>query len=478
MPNYLITVSGEIPLRSKRTRPRFYRKLIKNIEDLASRIGARVLESEIIDAKIFISTDKDILDKLQMVFGIHRVARVFVFKFDDLKSLAETVSEMTKNKVIGKKFAVRVKRSGKHDFTSLDVAREIGSLLRPHSSGVDLEDPDVVIELEVRGNMAYLYEESVKGPGGLPIGIEGKALVLFSGGFDSPVASWFMAKRGVEVDFLHYFMGLSKSSYYAYLVARKLAENWLIGYRPRFIIVDFTPVIKEIIDRVEWSYRQVVLRALMYIIGERIAEKLGYSALVTGESVGQASSQTLQNISTIERIVKPEIPILRPLLGFDKEEIIEYSRKIGLYDLSSKVIEACAIAPRKVITSPDMNKAKSMIARIDNDVIEKALSTMKVLDLLQSPPENVLLTSDLEIDFIPENALIIDVRDIEKSVSDPVKGAIHISKVNLDELPKDKTIMFICDTGSISSLFARELRERGFKAYSLKGGLSACKRHD
>ncbi|MEM4932696.1 MAG: rhodanese-like domain-containing protein, partial [Desulfurococcaceae archaeon] len=233
-----------------------------------------------------------------------------------------------------------------------------------------------------------------------------------------------------------------------------------------------------IIDRVEWSYRQVVLRALMYIIGERIAEKLGYSALVTGESVGQASSQTLQNISTIERVIKPEIPILRPLLGFDKEEIIEYSRKIGLYDLSSKVIEACAIAPRKVITSPDMNKAKSMIARIDNDVIEKALSTMKVLDLLQSPPENVLLTSDLEIDFIPENALIIDVRDIEKSVSDPVKGAIHISKVNLDELPKDKTIMFICDTGSISSLFARELRERGFKAYSLKGGLSACKRHD
>jgi len=164
---------------------------------------------------------------------------------------------------------VRVKRSGQHKFTSLDVARKVGELLKPYSAGVDLENPEVTVELEVRGSVAYLYTRTIRGPGGLPVGVEGKALVLFSGGFDSPVAAWFTAKRGVKVDFLHYYMGSTLSTYYAFQVAKELAFKWLYGYQPVFILVDFTDIISEISRKVEWSYRQVVLRAVMYSVAEK-----------------------------------------------------------------------------------------------------------------------------------------------------------------------------------------------------------------
>ncbi|MEM0282641.1 MAG: THUMP domain-containing protein, partial [Desulfurococcaceae archaeon] len=246
MPRYLVTVAGEIPLRSNRTRPRFYRVLIENIKDAVERAGGRVVEIRIIDAKILLETNVDVEHTVARVFGVHKVGKVLEYEFRDLKELANWVSEHSRSIVQGKTFAVRVKRSGSHSFTSLDVAREIGSILKPYSAGVNLENPDVTINLEVRGSKAYLYLDSTKGPGGIPIGVEGSALVLFSGGYDSPVAAWLAAKRGIKIDFLHFLMGSTQSSYYAFNVAKFLASNWLYGYRPRFILVDLRDLILEI----------------------------------------------------------------------------------------------------------------------------------------------------------------------------------------------------------------------------------------
>jgi len=467
MPQYLITVSGELPLRSPRTRPRFYRRLVENIRDMVERHGARVLGSRIIEAKIWLVTDRDVLSGLSRVFGVHRAGLVVTYNFKNLDDLAMWVYENTKNTVKNKKFAVRVKRSGKHAFTSLDAARRIGELLKPHSSGVDLEKPEVTVEVEIRDSTAYLYTSVVSGPGGLPIGVEGRALTLFSGGFDSPVAAWFTAKRGVEVDFLHYYMGSTSSTYYAFLVAKKLSSDWLYGYRPQFILVDFTDVISEVVKKVSWSYRQVVLRALMYIIAGKIAEKLNYHVLVTGESIGQASSQTLINLSVIERATGIKTPILRPLLGFDKEEIIEYSRKIGLYPYSSRVVEACAIAPTRVTTAADQGEVGEYISSIDENTLEKTVNSMKIFDVFSSNPEDIVVTSSIELDFIPENAVVVDVR---RDRSNPLPNSISLSEVNFEEL-RDKVIVFVCETGSLSLLLAKELRDQGYKAFSLKGGV-------
>lgn len=470
MPNYLITVSGELPLRSGRTRPRFYRALVENIRDAVKRAGAEVLDSCVVEAKIFLETDKEVMDKIARVFGVHRVGHVLVYEFKNLKDLVTWIFENAKSVVTGKKFAVKVKRSGKHEFTSLDVAREVGALLKPFSAGVDLENPEVVVEVEVRGLTAYLYKEVLKGPRGLPTGVEGNALTLFSGGFDSPVAAWLAAKRGIRVDFLHYLMGPAQPSYYAFLVAKTLAYNWLYGYRPKFIVVNFGDLIVEVTRKVEWSYRQVVLRALMYIVASKIANDMGYDALVTGESVGQASSQTLKNLSAIEKATGLNIPILRPLIGFDKEEIIELSKRIGLYGLSSKVTEACTIAPTRVATSSTPRDVLKQLENIDKSLIDRAISSMKVVDVLVTKPEEVVLPDNIEIDFIPEDALVLDIRSEEERSKMPISRAIPISEVDLSKIPKNKVVLIVCDSGSASYVLAKVFREQGIKAYSLKGG--------
>ncbi|MEM4487847.1 MAG: THUMP domain-containing protein [Desulfurococcaceae archaeon] len=467
---YLITVSGEIPLRTSRTRPKFYRVLLENIGDAVRRGGANVLENKIINAKILIVTDKEALLNISRVFGVHRVARVIDYQFKDLRDLSMWIFENTKDIVKDKKFAIRVKRSGVHSFRSVDVAREAGALLKPLSSGVDLDNPEIELEVEVHGDTAFLYKESLSGPGGLPLGVEGKALVLFSGGFDSPVAAWLMAKRGIQVDFLHYMMGSSQASYYSFMVARKLAQEWLHGYGSKFIVVDFTNVIMEISKKVEWAYRQVILRALMYIISFKLANKMNYDGIVTGESIGQASSQTLKNISSIEAAIKPSLPIFRPLISLDKEEIIKVSRVLGLFDLSSKVTESCAIAPQRVVTSTTPNEIVEQLSKIDHSVIESAASSAKIFYVSKARPEDIILTNDIEIDFIPEDAIVIDARSRPEIGKLPA-NAIPISKVSPPELPRDKIVIVVCETGSISYLLAKMFRENGVMAYSLKGGL-------
>jgi thiamine biosynthesis protein ThiI len=476
LPLYLITVSGELPLRSSRTRPRFYRRLLENIEDAVARAGGRIIRSELLEAKVLIETDLDVEDVLARVFGVYRVGKVVEYRFKGLQDLATWVAERAVESVKGRKFAVRVKRSGVHEFTSLDVAREVGALLKPHSAGVDLENPEVTIELEVRGDKALLYLDSKRGPGGLPVGVEGRGLVLFSGGFDSPVAAWFTAKRGVMVDFLHFILGSVEPSYMAFKVAKSLAERWLYGYRPRYIVVDFRDVVFEVTQKVDWSYRQVVLRGLMYVAALKIAEEEGYDAIVTGESIGQASSQTLKNISSIEAVVKPTRPILRPLLGLDKEEIVEYNRRLGLYELSSKVAEACAIAPTRVVTAARPEEVERELSKVDFSVVEKAVKSRTTLDLLSSRPEDAIPESDLEIDFLPDDALVIDAREGSKRAEEPLAGAIPIDKVDFERLPRDRPIVVVCDVGNLSSVIAKALRDSGYRAYSLKGGVKTyCK---
>lgn len=475
MPEYLITVTGELPLRSKRTRPRFYKTLLENLRDAIQREGAQVLEHKIVEAKVFIATDKDVLSRIAKVFGVYKVGRVLRCEFRDLRELAYWIYENAKDIVVGKKFAIRVKRSGTHPFTSLDVAREAGALLKPVSMGVNLESPDAIVEVEVRGWTAYLYRETLKGPGGLPVGVEGRALTLFSGGFDSPIAAWMVAKRGIQVDFLHYILGSLQPSYHAFLVAKTLASEWLYGYKPKFIAVDFRDIVTEITKKVEWSLRQVVLRALMYTVASKIASLGGYDAIVTGESIGQASSQTLRNLSAIERAVKPSAPILRPLLSLDKEEIINISRRLGLYELSSRVAEACTIAPFRVATSSTPEEVLQQLANIDYSLVDNALSRAKTISVLDATPMEVFPHDEIEIDFIPEGAIVVDIRSDSEKARKPIPGAISIGDIDFSKMPNNTVVVIVCDTGSASYVLARTLRDQGIRAYSLKGGARGYK---
>ncbi len=476
---YLISVAGEIPLKSHRTRPRFFRALEKALKDTLGRRGITKFSIWRDGARVFLKAPRNARDAVAKVFGVGRVCEAIELSFSGLDDLARKVAESVREDVKGRRFAVRVKRTGTHDFTSLDVARKVGELLLPHSAGVNLENPDVEVRVEVRGKAAYVIRDCVEGPGGLPPGTEGRVLALFSGGFDSPVATWFVARRGAEIHFLHFVLGSSRSAEDAFKVASKLAREWLHGYSPRFIVIDFRRVTEAIANNVRRDYRQVVLRALMYEAASLLAQRMGFDALVTGEAIGQASSQTLRNLAAIEATLTIRgfrTLILRPLLGMDKEEIMAWARRIGTYELSEKVAEYCAIAPSLVTTRAKVSELLNELSRVDESLIKASVREAKVLNLLKDTPLDAVLESGVEIDYIPEGAVVIDMRSRREYEEWHYPEAIHISEAGDLRRFRGKTVVLYCAHGNASYLLAEMLRKEGVKAFSLKGGIKAVKK--
>lgn len=471
---YLITVSGELPLKSRRSRPRFYKALIKNISEVLQEYGSTNYSFKIIDAKIFLESDIDVLEDLSKVFGVMKVGEVDSISFNDLRDLISKVGEQAVSLVTNKKFAIRIKRFGTHEFTSLDVARELGAFLKPYSAGVDLENPEVEIYVEIRGPIAYFYKKLVTGVGGLPIGTEGRALSLFSGGIDSPVAAWLTAKRGVKIDFLHFFMGSPSATRLAFTVAKTLTYNWFYGHDPRFYLIDLTHALDYIKTNIKWEFRQVVLRTLMYYLASKIVAG-NYDAVITGESIGQTSSQTLVNLSAAQIVSGLQLPVLRPLVGLDKEEIVSLARKIGTYETSAMVGEPCSIAPSRVRTKVTVEELRSEFMKLPEDLVTKTLNTLRVLEVKASSLDDVIPDKAVVIEHIPEDAVVIDLRDLESYLEWHYPGALHYENINLKEL-RDKTLVLYCDRGNRSYIEALKLREKGFKAYSFINGAEGLRR--
>jgi Thiamine biosynthesis ATP pyrophosphatase len=248
----LIVRYGEITIKGLSTRSRMEKLLARNIVvglrsmGIETRIkrGQGRLFVEIPDDKI-----RESIDLISRVFGVKSVSPAKVYGFGNLNDLASIAVKEWSELVRGRTFAVRVRRVGNHPFTSIDVARVVGAALKPFSAGVDLERPGVELFMEIRGNNAYLFTEIVKGPGGLPLGSEGRLLALISGGFDSPVAAWFMMKRGVYVDALFCSLAYPVDVINFLRVSNALFNKWSIGYDPRLFILDCSQLINEFRER-------------------------------------------------------------------------------------------------------------------------------------------------------------------------------------------------------------------------------------
>ena len=467
--HYLVRISGEIVLKSERTRASFERKLIRNIADMAKRRNIRNIKIVRGQARLFVKAPEEVESVLKRVFGIYSFSPVKPLEFENLEDLAIKVEQEFKGLVSGRTFAVRVKRAGRHQFTSMDAARIIGARLYKYSSGVNLKKPEVEVFVEIRDQTAYLYDRIIPGPGGLPIGVNGKALSLFSGGFDSPVASWFAWKRGVALDFVYFNLGGADAVYRAVRVLKVLVENWCSGYSPKVHIIDFRPIVAQIMEKVKPFLKQVVLRRFMYRAAQCIAREIKAHALVTGESLGQVSSQTLWNLSVEEEVL--DIPVLRPLLGFDKQEIMDLARKIGTYDESSKVREYCAIVTGRAATRACLKEVKEEEEKIPADLLREAVNEREIYDIYKIDPIDFLPQEDIVINFIPEEAILIDVRSRDEYDAWHPEKAIHIDDISLNSLPRGKVVILYCESGEISSELAKDLREKGYIAYSFEGGV-------
>ncbi|MFN4218682.1 MAG: tRNA uracil 4-sulfurtransferase ThiI [Candidatus Bipolaricaulia bacterium] len=471
----LIRFSGEITVKRRRTRQRFLARLCENVRDaLQTTHTAFTLHDE--GSRLVVETDSpEAPTLLSRVFGVQSVSCVERRPCTTLSEIVATGTELFKSVVSGRRFAVRARRlaQGQHlPFSSLEIERELGAALRPFAQRVDLENPEVTVFVEVSAQHVDLFTEKLMGPGGLPVGCSGRAAALLSGGFDSAVASWLMLKRGIAVDYVFCKLGGSLHEYGALHVAQVLADRWSYGSSPRFYSLDFGPIAAHIQERVHPRYWQVILKRFMYRAAERVARRAQLIGIITGEAIGQVSSQTLQNLAVISQVTTA--PLWRPLLGFNKDEIVALARRIGTYEYSATISEYCALISRGPATAAPLKAVLAEEEKLDLSLLDRALETMRIYEVRSL---GTLENPQIEIDEIPSDAVVIDLRSPQSYRAWHYPGALFKDFVSaLQEYPswdKSRVYVLYCEVGLKSAHLADLMRQEGFTVFHFKGGFSA-----
>ena len=327
------------------------------------------------------SADMDgMFEAASKVFGIVAIARAAVCE-KSMEDISRTAKDYIPGFLTGKKtFKVEAKRSDKaFALNSMEISREIGGDILevcPHIR-VDVHNPDVIVKVEVREFGAYISAGQFKGAGGMPVGSNGKGLLLLSGGIDSPVAGYMMAKRGVRLDAIH-FESFPYTSERAREKVLELAQIVSEYAGDIFVhVVSLTHIQEELVKACEEDYFTLLLRRYMMTIAERVAKEKGCSALITGESLGQVASQTMQALSVTDAAVN--MPVFRPCIGMDKEEIVTVSRKIGAFETSIQPYEDCCtvFTPKHPRTKPELEKVLIQENKLDfAALVEEAIGTL------------------------------------------------------------------------------------------------------
>lgn len=465
----MLRLAGEVATKGRRTRRRFQRKLVSNIRDAFRQVDCNCVVREEW-SRLFVETDCALPDEqLSRVFGLSSWSRIDAVVPADLDTIVVRGVDLYGDRVKGRTYAVRARRTGRHGFGSMDVMQELGAALNPDAT-VDLSNPQVEVCVEIRDEEAYLFAGRSIGAGGLPLGVESRAVSLLSGGFDSAVASWRLLRRGVALDYV--FCNLGGNAYRRMVleVAKHLADTWSFGTRPRLYTIDFIPVVEELKAVVGSTYLQVALKRQMYRAAEAIARRTRADAIVTGEAVGQVSSQTLANLRAIDASVS--LPVLRPLIGSDKEEIIERARHIGTYDLSARVREYCSISDGRTATAARPETLLRQEEGLDSSVLEEVISGASEVDLRGLRLDTVV-AAGLFTDDLPDDALIIDLR-VSDEPSVPIAGVVRRSPDEFDAgfaaFDRTRPVILVCPQGMISAEIAERMQRAGFEAYSLRGG--------
>lgn len=368
MKEIVLVKYGEMALKglNKKT---FEDMLTKNIKRRIKSLGRFICTSA--QSTLYITPEEDnadlseVVDRVGKIFGIAALCRACVCEkdFDDITE--KSVDYLSGILSTASSFKVTAKRADKSfPMKSPDICRELGGVLleRFPNLHVDVNNPEITVTVEIRDTNAYVHAENIKGAGGLPVGSSGKAMLLLSGGIDSPVAGWMMAKRGVHIAAIHY-VSPPYTSERAQLKVEQLCEK-LTDYCGGigFYCVPFTEIQEAIKDNCPEEFFTIIMRRLMMEIAQRIAAKDGCLALITGESVGQVASQTMSAIACTDAVCR--IPVFRPLIGMDKTEIIEISRKIDTFETSTLPYEDCCtvFTPRRPKVRPvlaDVEKAQN-----------------------------------------------------------------------------------------------------------------------
>ena len=380
MREVLLVRFGEIYLKGL-NRPYFLRMLVDRVKAAVKEMGGRVWLN---DSRVFVhgADMNECIRRVAKVFGVHSVCPAIEMEKADFDAVCAAAAEMMKD--IKGTFKVTARRSDKRYFLdSPQINGRMGEYLieRLPDLAVDVHSPEHVLNVEIR-DFAYLYVKTIPGAGGMPVGTNGRATLLLSGGIDSPVAGYMIAKRGVTVSAVHFhsFPYTSDRAKEKVLSLARILSESLCGVRVH--VVPFTRIQMEIHEKCAEEYTTLIMRRYMMRIAERIAKLEHSHGLITGESIGQVASQTMQALQCTDEVVS--LPIFRPLIGFDKQEIIDVARRIGTFETSSLPYEDCCtvFTPKHPATKPRMEKILEGEALLDSEaLIQDAMDHIEIVDV-------------------------------------------------------------------------------------------------
>lgn len=475
----LVRFSGEVAIKGASARRQFLLQLEKNIEAAAKRAGISVCFHKPYNRFLIETNSGDILQSiLKRTFGVGTFSPIQEIVNSSLEKIVEAGESLFKSAVKGQTFAVRARKTGSHRFSSVDIERALGDRLRLGGGKVQLRSPEKTVYVEVLNEVTYLLGDKLNGPGGFPVGVQGSALALVSGGFDSVVAAWRMMGRGLKVNFL--FFNLAGAAYERSVleVFKVLHEIWGGDHCPSFSIIDFSSVVRELKSHINTSYRQVLLKRMMLKCAEPVAQAQRSEALVTGESVGQVSSQTLLNLKIIDEAT--DFLVLRPLAGMHKREIVDEARTIGTAVLSEKIREYCSLSQGSPLLFGQREKVLREEEKIDKNVLHSAVESVRQLQLAELNLMD-MRSNYLFVDQVEESYTVIDCQQEHMFRSWHWPGSWHRLPEDLvsefKNYDKSKSYLLYCTYGTQTPFLAEKMQRMGFEAYAFRGGISKLRKH-
>ena len=416
---------------------------------------------------------EELRELLRRTPGIAKLLEVDECALPGLGALASLAVAAWGERIAGRRFAVRCRRVGCHPFSSQDVERRLGAeLLRCGAAGVDLRHPEELLRLELRGQRALFVRRQWEGLGGFPLGSQGGALSLLSGGYDSAVASYRVLRRGLITHYCFFDLGAPGQEAVARQVALWLWRRHAASHRAHFHAVPFAAVMDEILRQTPGPLAGVVLKRAMLRAASLVAQRAGIDLLVTGDSLAQVSSQTPANLVAVDGAA--ELLVLRPLITEHKVDIIAEARRIGTAQFSEGVPESCAGASHRPRTRVSPQTAAAAEALCRPQLLQWAVAHCRrhALDRpLPEPPVGRAADDAVSVARIAApGSVIIDLRAPSEARNRPLRGAtVEILRIpsyelgtRLAHLPPDRQYLLYCQRGALSRLHAARLRDRGY----------------
>ena len=467
---FILKLFPEIMVKGSSAKRQMVGQLYNNLQTLLKRYSSDIQIKKFSD-KLEVVTPVVYLPEVRQTLldtpGIEQVLEAL--QFDDMETLDQIkvkVNETMAKEIIGKTFVIRAKRSGTHPFKSLQIEQTVGGYMLAHNDtkGVDLHNPEVTIRLELINKQLNIITIKHQGLGGFPIGTQGDILSLMSGGFDSTIASYLTMKRGMRTHFLFFNLGGRDHEIGVKEVALYLWQKYGCNQRVLFISVPFEEVVAELLGNIKDSHMGVILKRMMLRVGDRLAEELEIDALVTGECVAQVSSQTLRNLSVIDRVT--DRLVLRPLIATDKEDIVRMAAEIGTQEFAANMPEYCGVISVNPTTRAKLDRVEAEEARFDMSILDRAIAGARRTRIDQLAEEE-LERIDVEVLAIPlAGSTVIDIRHPDEQELAPLElhqPVLHIPFYELHrraaDLAPGRTYMLYCGKGVMSRLHASHLVE-------------------